>query len=204
MLPWIIYYWFWPTVVILLFLSHHSLSLMRASFVSSSIWVYLRSFSHRIGFFQNLLWSRLRCVCSCWGSVTPRWSEPRESVKYYSCQNVVNDQTVYDFDFPLDAWVRSRSRAYIHQVMSYIHVSFLLLLGCYQFIRYRYRFTSWFIARTCILIQYPIIDICFVNAVINFWACFVSCLPCVRITACNHVFLVSFFFSFFPFYSSRA
>lgn len=26
MLPWITYYWFWPTVVVFLFLSHHSLS----------------------------------------------------------------------------------------------------------------------------------------------------------------------------------
>lgn len=91
-------------------------------------------------------------------------------------------------------------RTYIHIFRFNIHclvvISFFFFLNRYD--------SQILIRRQGHAYLIHIIDIRSMNAVINFWACFVNCFSCVRFTTCAITFLWFFFLRFFLPFSSRA
>lgn len=154
-----------------------------SSCVSSSLFLSYFVSSHRIGFFQNLLWSRF-FVAVC---------VPSQSS---SCDREC-DRANYNFPICL-TWQVANER---HSSMSHVHTYFvfqhsrLVVISIVKSLRFT------ILVRRQDTHTHPIIDIRSMNAVINFWACFVSCLSCVRLrrvqSRSSVLFSSSFLFSFF-------
>lgn len=188
MLPWsYILLIFWPTVVVFLFLSHHSLSL-------SHICVprlfpppfQLSSFRTGLAFFKIYFGLVFRCVCSCWDSV----ARTANGVAWISQVSlIISTYAANDWAFIIFV---DPSMPDFAVAVEYVHFVFTppwllsILLSIHNLTRRQDMHT------------HSIIDIRFMNAVINFWACFVSCLSCVRLRrVITFFFLVSFFLVFF-------